>query len=232
MPVQSFRGASSTVPPSLAGSTARLVGLSGTRARGSPVPRFPEEAHGAQRTADALRTEALSILKAHPVRFPFDRPAVPSNGRAMSFLRAGMAPIEPSESAPHHRVSHGTSFLAPGSLARRRLARLIHHHQRRILCALWLVYWFLKKDFESRFGHFFHGVWCVVFIELRRFRGGARSMGPGLGARLHLGSPGDVAPTTRSFGRFHTAWEGLCLIHHHHHHQHKIIISQKPSLVL
>ena len=27
------------------------------------------------------------------------------------------------------RVSHGTSFLAPGSLARRRLARVIHHHQ-------------------------------------------------------------------------------------------------------
>ena len=26
------------------------------------------------------------------------------------------------------RVSHGTSFLAPGSLARRRLARVIHHH--------------------------------------------------------------------------------------------------------
>ena len=28
------------------------------------------------------------------------------------------------------RVSHGTSFLAPGSLARRRLARVIHHHHR------------------------------------------------------------------------------------------------------
>ena len=48
----------------------------------------------------------------------------------------------------------------------------------------------------------FHGVWCVVFIEPRRFREGARSVGPGLGARLHLGPPGDVAPTTRPFGRF------------------------------
>ena len=28
------------------------------------------------------------------------------------------------------RVSHGASFLAPGSLARRRLARVIHHHHR------------------------------------------------------------------------------------------------------
>ena len=28
------------------------------------------------------------------------------------------------------RASHGTSFLAPGSLARRRLARAIHHHHR------------------------------------------------------------------------------------------------------
>ena len=28
------------------------------------------------------------------------------------------------------RVSHGTSFLAPGSLARRELARVIHHHRR------------------------------------------------------------------------------------------------------
>jgi len=28
------------------------------------------------------------------------------------------------------RVSRGTSFLAPGFLARRRLARVIHHHQR------------------------------------------------------------------------------------------------------
>ena len=27
-----------------------------------------------------------------------------------------------------NRVSHGASFLAPGSLARRRLARVIHHH--------------------------------------------------------------------------------------------------------
>ena len=41
-----------------------------------------------------------------------------------------------------------------------------------------------------------------MFIELRRFREGARSVGPGLGARLHLGPPGDVAPTTRPFGRF------------------------------
>ena len=30
-----------------------------------------------------------------------------------------------------HRVSHGTSFLAPGSLARRRLARVIHHQRTR-----------------------------------------------------------------------------------------------------
>ena len=27
-----------------------------------------------------------------------------------------------------HRVSRGTSFLGPGSIARRRLARVIHHH--------------------------------------------------------------------------------------------------------
>ena len=33
----------------------------GTRARGSPFPRFPEEAHSAQRTADALRTEAQPL---------------------------------------------------------------------------------------------------------------------------------------------------------------------------
>ena len=32
------------------------------------------------------------------------------------------------------RVSHGTRFLAPGSLARRRLARVIHHHHHRIRC--------------------------------------------------------------------------------------------------
>ena len=31
------------------------------------------------------------------------------------------------------RVSHGTSFLAPGSLARRRLARSIHHHHHPLL---------------------------------------------------------------------------------------------------
>ena len=30
-----------------------------------------------------------------------------------------------------YRVSHGTSFLAPGSLARRRLARVNHHHHHR-----------------------------------------------------------------------------------------------------
>ena len=29
------------------------------------------------------------------------------------------------------RVSHGTSFLAPGSLARRRLARVSHHHHQK-----------------------------------------------------------------------------------------------------
>ena len=33
-----------------------------------------------------------------------------------------------------HRVSHGTSFLAPGSLARRRLARVIHHHHHHRPC--------------------------------------------------------------------------------------------------
>ena len=36
-----------------------------------------------------------------------------------------------------HRVSHGTSFLAPGSLARRRLERLIHHHQSHTKTLLW-----------------------------------------------------------------------------------------------
>ena len=45
------------------------------------------------------------------------------------------APGRPSASQPQyttyntrHRASHGTRFLAPGSLARRRLARVIHHH--------------------------------------------------------------------------------------------------------
>ena len=33
-----------------------------------------------------------------------------------------------------------------------------------------------------------------MFIELGRFREGARSVGPGLGARLHLGPPGGVPP--------------------------------------
>ena len=41
-----------------------------------------------------------------------------------------------------------------------------------------------------------------VFIELRRFRKSARSVGPGLGARLHPTPVGDVAPTNFSFGRF------------------------------
>ena len=47
--------------------------------------------------------------------------------------------IRPGQSASLYapegdRVSHGTSFLAPGSLARRRLARLIHHHHQNAMC--------------------------------------------------------------------------------------------------
>ena len=68
-------------------------GLSGMRARSSPFPRLPEEAHSTQRTAEMLRTEALPLLKAQSVRFSFDRPAVPSNGRALSFFRAGVTPM-------------------------------------------------------------------------------------------------------------------------------------------
>ena len=41
-----------------------------------------------------------------------------------------------------------------------------------------------------------------MFIELRRFGKGARSVGPGLGARLHPRPAVDVAPTNFYFGRF------------------------------
>ena len=58
----------------------------------------------AQLPADALRTEALPFLEAQSVRFPFDRPAIPSNGRALSFFRAGVTPIELSTSAPHCHI--------------------------------------------------------------------------------------------------------------------------------
>jgi hypothetical protein len=81
------------------GSTRR-VGLSGTWSRGSPIPRFPEEAPSAHLPAQALRTGALPPLKAQSVRFPFGRP-VPSSCRAPSFFRARVAPVAPSGSASH-----------------------------------------------------------------------------------------------------------------------------------
>ena len=164
-PLQSHRGSPSTLVPSVASSTARRVGLSGTRARGSPFARFPEEAHSAQRTADALCTEAQPLLKAQSVRFPFDRPAVPSNGRALSFFRAGVTPIEPSESAPHLYIWAAHSP----------------------------VYSFL--DFESGFKRFLTGFGVLCSLRWWRFREGAHSVGPGLGARLHPGpAGGDVPP--------------------------------------
>ena len=43
-----------------------------------------------------------------------------------------------------YRVSHGTSFLAPGSLARRRLTRVIHHHNCRNAVFVGNFYWDLK----------------------------------------------------------------------------------------
>ena len=87
--------------------------------------RFPEEARSSHLSAHALRTGALPPLRAQSVRFPFDRPAVPSSCRAPSFFRAGVAPVAPSGSASH---SH-------------------------IYCALWLVHSLL--DFESRFERIF-----------------------------------------------------------------------------
>ena len=46
-----------------------------------------------------------------------------------------------------YRVSHGASFLAPGSLARRRLARVIHHHLYYFIY-LFIIIFFLS-DLES-----------------------------------------------------------------------------------
>jgi len=124
-------GASRAVLPSL-GSTRR-VGLSGTWSRGSPIPRFPEEAPSAHLPAQALRTGALPPLKAQSVRFPFGRP-VPSSCRAPSFFRARVAPVAPSGSASH---SH-------------------------FYCALWLVHSLLdfESRFERIFTKF--GVLCSL----------------------------------------------------------------------
>ena len=66
--------------------------------------RFPEEAHYAQRPAEALCAEALPLLEAQSVRFPFGRPAVPLDGRVLSFSRAAVTPIELSASAPHRHI--------------------------------------------------------------------------------------------------------------------------------
>ena len=69
------------------------------------VSAIPEEAHYAQRPAEALCcTEALPLLEARFVRFPFGRPAVPSDGRVLSFSRAAVTPIELSTSAPHRHI--------------------------------------------------------------------------------------------------------------------------------
>ena len=51
-----------------------------------------------------------------------------------------------------HRVSHGTSFLAPGSLARRRLARLIHHHHQG--GSIWRVH-VVKANLRAPLWNFF-----------------------------------------------------------------------------
>ena len=58
--------------------------------------------------AEALCTEALPLLEAQSVRFPFGRPAVSLDGRALSFSRAAVTPIELSASAavsaPHRHI--------------------------------------------------------------------------------------------------------------------------------
>ena len=75
------------------------------RARGSLSSRFPEEAHyDAQLPAEALCIEALPLLEAKSVRFPFGRPALPLDGRVLSFSRAAVTPIELSTSAPHRHI--------------------------------------------------------------------------------------------------------------------------------
>ena len=62
--------------------------------------------------------------------------------------------VEKGHNGDGHRVSHGTSFLAPGSLARRRLARLIHHHhQGRLLLVRLSTLYRALHDFRPVF-------WC------------------------------------------------------------------------
>ena len=48
--------------------------------------------------------------------------------------------------------------------------------------------------FASRFGRIFTRSCVLCLLRRRRLREGARSVGPGLGAQLHLGAAGDVAP--------------------------------------
>ena len=44
------------------------------------------------------------IVEAQSVRFTFGRPAVPLDGRALSFSRAAVTPIKLSASAPHRHI--------------------------------------------------------------------------------------------------------------------------------
>ena len=103
---------------------------------------------------------------------------VPSSCRAPSFFRARVAPVAPSGSASN---SH-------------------------FYCALWLVHSLL--DFESRFERIFTKLDIYVVIELRRSRGSARSVGPGLGARLHLGPICHSCHLIFHFDRFWTQTSG------------------------
>ena len=68
-----------------------------------------------------------------PVFRSYFSPLSPSTQPRGRFPRGVFTPdsgpkTKPNSSGPN-RVSHGTSFLPPGSLARRRLARVIRHHQ-------------------------------------------------------------------------------------------------------
>ena len=177
-PHQSLRGAPRTFLSSVACSTARWVGLSAVRYASAqlPFPRFPGEAHYAQRPAEALCTEALPLLGALSVRIPFGRPAVPSDGRVLSFSRAAVTPIGLSTSAPHRHIG-----LAP-----------------------WLVYSFLRSFWilNRDPGEFPRGFGVLCSFGWWRFREGARSVGPGLGARLHLGPPAGVTHVKFAFGGF------------------------------
>ena len=109
--------------------------------------------------------------------------------RLNSFIHSGFAfrpPCTQTRVARYLSTSAARTAAAPQATQERRFSSYSENSTQSRAPRGALVSLVLMLRFVSRFGRIFTRLCVLCLLRRRRFREGARSVGPGLGARLHL----------------------------------------------